>query len=167
MPPHPSTNCSLFYRSPVGLIKITGQDQGVTGIQFAAKMGHDSKRVPEPVEMARQQLDEYFNGHRKTFDVLLLPEGTPFQTAVWKTLCQIPFGQVEAYGDVARRINNPSACRAVGRANGQNPIPIIIPCHRVIGKDGTLTGYASGIWRKEQLLSHEGILIRNGKFVQF
>ncbi len=163
---HLSTISSLFYRSPVGPIKVTGHDQGITGIQFMDKMGRDSNRVSDPVKITRQQLDEYFDGHRKTFDLPVLPEGTPFQTAVWKALYKIPFGHVEAYGDVARRINNPAACRAVGRANGQNPIPIIIPCHRVIGKNGTLTGYASGVWRKEKLLTHEGVLIRNGKIVQ-
>ena len=162
----PSANSSLYFRSPVGPIKITGHDQGVTGIQFVDQMGCDAETASDPVKIARQQLDEYFAGHRQSFDVALLPQGTPFQTAVWKALCRIPFGKIEAYGDVAQRINNPAACRAVGRANGQNPIPIIIPCHRVIGKDGTMTGYASGVWRKEQLLGHEGILIRNGKLVQ-
>lgn len=166
MEPQSSINSSIFYQSPVGPIKITGHAQGVIGIKFMAKMDHDSKKVPDPVKNARQQLDEYFNGHRKSFDVPVLPEGTPFQTSVWKALCRIPFGQVEAYGDVARCINNPAACRAVGRANGQNPIPIIIPCHRVIGKNGTMTGYASGVWRKEKLLTHEGLLIRNGKVIQ-
>lgn len=166
MSPHPSTNSTLFYRSPVGPIKISGHAQGVTGIQFMAQMGRDSKTASGLVKDARQQLDEYFNGHRKTFNLPVLPEGTPFQTAVWEALCKIPFGQIEAYGDVASRINNPAACRAVGRANGQNPIPIIIPCHRVIGKNGTLTGYSSGVWRKERLLGHEGFVIRNGKLVQ-
>lgn len=162
----PYTKKSLYYRSSVGPIKITGHAQGVTGIQFMDKMDRDSKTASDPIKITRQQLDEYFSGHRKTFDVPLLPGGTPFQSVVWEALCRIPFGKVEAYGDVARRINNPAACRAVGRANGQNPIPIIIPCHRVIGKNGTLTGYASGVWRKEKLLAHEGVLIRNGKIVQ-
>ena len=162
----PITNYSLFYQSPVGPIKIMGHINGISKIQFTSVMDRDDKRAPDPVKQARQQLDEYFSGKRKTFAVPLLVQGTPFQTAVWKALCEIPYGRVKAYGDVAHRLHNPAACRAVGRANGQNPIPIIIPCHRVIGKNGTLTGYASGIWRKKKLLIHEGLSIRHGKVIQ-
>jgi len=104
------------------------------------------------------QLNEYFHGGRKSFDLPLAPEGTPFQQAVWKELLRIPFGQTRSYGDVAKRLGRPTLTRAVGAANGANPIPIIIPCHRVIGADGSLTGYGGGLEIKSKLLAHEGVL---------
>ncbi len=102
------------------------------------------------------QLHEYFNGKRKTFDFPLAPKGTPFQLAVWNALLEIPYGDTVTYAELARRIGKPSAVRAVGAANGANPIPVIIPCHRVIGSNGTLTGYGGGIERKQWLLALEG-----------
>jgi methylated-DNA-[protein]-cysteine S-methyltransferase len=102
-----------------------------------------------------RQLDEYFKGKRKKFSVPLLLDGTDFQKAVWRQLQRIPCGQTASYGDVARAIGSPQAFRAVGNANNKNPIPLIIPCHRVIGSDGKLVGFGSGIWRKEWLLDHE------------
>ena len=102
------------------------------------------------------QLHDYFSGKRKTFDYPLAPKGTPFQLAVWNALLQIPYGDTITYAELARRIGKPSAIRAVGAANGANPIPVIIPCHRVIGSNGTLTGYGGGIERKQWLLALEG-----------
>ena len=102
------------------------------------------------------QLRDYFSGKRKTFDVPLAPKGTAFQLAVWNALLQIPYGDTVTYAELARRIGKPSAVRAVGAANGANPIPVIIPCHRVIGSNGTLTGYGGGIERKQWLLALEG-----------
>jgi methylated-DNA-[protein]-cysteine S-methyltransferase len=102
------------------------------------------------------QLREYFSGQRKIFDFPLAPKGTPFQLAVWNALLQIPYGDTVTYAELARRIGKPSAVRAVGAANGANPIPVIIPCHRVIGSNGTLTGYGGGIERKQWLLALEG-----------
>jgi methylated-DNA-[protein]-cysteine S-methyltransferase len=104
---------------------------------------------------AIRKVDEYFRGARKKFSLKLLPQGTPFQKLVWQQLKRIPYGKVVSYGDVARAIGKPHAFRAVGNANNKNPIGIIIPCHRVIGSDGKLVGYGSGIWRKEWLLKHE------------
>ena len=104
----------------------------------------------------RSQLLEYFSGQRKTFDFPLAPRGTPFQLAVWNALLEVPYGDTITYAELARRIGKPSAIRAVGAANGANPIPVIIPCHRVIGSNGTLTGYGGGIERKQWLLALEG-----------
>jgi methylated-DNA-[protein]-cysteine S-methyltransferase len=104
-----------------------------------------------------RQLDEYFKGARKSFSLKLLLKGTPFQKLVWQRLKKIPYGKLASYGDVARAIGRPNAYRAVGNANNKNPIPIIIPCHRVIGSDGKLVGYGSGLWRKEWLLNHENL----------
>ena len=104
----------------------------------------------------RDQLGEYFSGQRKTFDYPLAPKGTEFQLAVWNALLAIPYGATVTYAELAQRIGKPSAVRAVGAANGANPIPVIIPCHRVIGSNGTLTGYGGGIERKQWLLAHEG-----------
>ena len=102
------------------------------------------------------QVSEYFSGKRQTFDLELAPRGTPFQLAVWNALLAIPYGDTISYAELARRIGKPAAVRAVGSANGANPIPVIIPCHRVIGSNGSLTGYGGGIERKQWLLAHEG-----------
>ena len=102
-----------------------------------------------------RQLTEYFKGRRQKFSIPLVLEGTDFQKAVWRQLQKIPFGQTASYGDVARAVGSPRAFRAVGNANNKNPIPLIIPCHRVIGSDGKLVGFGGGIWRKEWLLEHE------------
>ena len=101
------------------------------------------------------QLRSYFAGEREEFDLPLAPEGTPFQQEVWRRLCEIPYGETISYGELARRIGNPQASRAVGLANGSNPIPIVIPCHRVIGSNGKLTGYGGGLPIKEKLLALE------------
>ena len=106
---------------------------------------------------ARRQLTEYFAGDRHEFDLELAPGGTPFQQAVWRALRTIPFGATCSYSDIARRIGRPTAVRAVGAANGRNPIAIVVPCHRVIGRSGALTGYAGGLDRKRRLLEHEGV----------
>jgi len=113
--------------------------------------------TPGPLPAAvTEQLTQYFSGKRSTFDLELAPRGTAFQLAVWNALREIPYGDTISYAELARRIGKPSAVRAVGAANGANPIPVIIPCHRVIGSNGTLTGYGGGIERKQWLLAHEG-----------
>ena len=109
-----------------------------------------------PQAVLRHQLLEYFEGRRQSFDVALAPKGTPFQLAVWKALLEVPYGRTISYADLALRIGKPGAVRAVGAANGANPIPVIIPCHRIIGSNGTLTGYGGGIERKQWLLALEG-----------
>jgi methylated-DNA-[protein]-cysteine S-methyltransferase len=127
---------------------------GFSGGQAILPVQGGTGRIACP-PLARQLL-EYFSGKRKTFDFPLAPKGTPFQLDVWNALLEIPYGDTVTYAELARRIGRPAAVRAVGAANGANPIPVIIPCHRVIGSNGTLTGYGGGIERKQWLLALEG-----------
>jgi methylated-DNA-[protein]-cysteine S-methyltransferase len=110
-----------------------------------------------PLAEVARQLEEYFTGRRRVFDLPIRMEGTEFQRRAWRMLMEIPYGQTRSYGEQARRIGNPNASRAVGLANGRNPIPIVVPCHRVIGADGSLTGFGGGVERKRWLLAHEGL----------
>ena len=146
-----------YLDSPIGLIQISGNSQVIRSLRFVERRLH-SASPGRAVETALGQVKEYFEGARRTFDLPLAPEGTDFQKSVWKQLARIPFGRTASYKEVAEKIGRPGAVRAVGGANGRNPIPIIVPCHRVIGSDGSLTGFGSGIWRKEWLLRHEGAL---------
>lgn len=149
-----------YYESPLGPVKIKASDSGLLSVSFMDE--ESGKYMMEPVganAITRAtvfQLHEYFNGERQVFDLPLTPQGSSFQQQVWNQLLTIPFGQTDTYGAIARRLNNPLSVRAVGTANGQNPIAVIIPCHRCIGSDGKLTGYAGGLWRKEYLLKIEG-----------
>lgn len=141
------------YQSPIGLIEVSGTEKAITSVGFS-----EHKRAGEPcplIETCIMQLDEYFKGKRMEFNVPLSPEGTPFQNKVWRALMDIPFGHTVNYQEIASAIHQERACRAVGSANGRNPVFLLIPCHRVIGKDGSLTGYSGGLWRKEWLLKHE------------
>ncbi len=149
-----------FYKSPIGYIKITVGNKGITGIDFirAKSKIKPSNTSNVLLQSCVKQLDEYFQGKRKKFELIINLNGTEFQKKVWLELLKIPFGQTLSYGEVARKIKNPKAVRAVGQAIGKNPISIVVPCHRVIGKNGKLTGYASGLDRKKWLLEHEGIL---------
>ncbi|HES58506.1 MAG TPA: methylated-DNA--[protein]-cysteine S-methyltransferase [Firmicutes bacterium] len=126
------------------------------------KPGHarrpDSSHAGARVAAVARQLEEYFSGERRRFDLELAPQGTPFQQAVWREVSRIPYGETTTYGELAGRLGSPGAVRAVGAANGANPLWIVIPCHRVIGADGTLTGYAAGIAVKRRLLELEGAL---------
>lgn len=115
-------------------------------------------RDPEAVKAARKQIEEYADGRRKSFDLTLNPAGTPFQHAVWNELLKIPYGETRSYGQLAAALGNPGASRAVGRANGTNPISVIVPCHRVIGSSGALTGYGGGLPMKQALLELEGAI---------
>jgi methylated-DNA-[protein]-cysteine S-methyltransferase len=138
--------------SPIGPLSIATDEQGrLMQIHFGER---DLESGDCGAVLA--QLDEYFAGRRRTFDVELAPKGTPFQLDVWNALCEIPYGDTITYAELARRIGRPAAVRAVGAANGANPIPVIVPCHRVIGSNGTLTGYGGGIDRKQFLLTLEG-----------
>jgi methylated-DNA-[protein]-cysteine S-methyltransferase len=146
--------------SPVGPLLLVGDDTGLRNIFF--ENGRDRGRVEpaweEDVKSFRDttsQLRSYFAGELQEFDLALSPQGTPFQLNVWKRLCEIPYGETMSYGELAGRIGNPKASRAVGLANGSNPIPIVIPCHRVIGSNGKLTGYGGGLPIKEKLLALE------------
>jgi methylated-DNA-[protein]-cysteine S-methyltransferase len=153
-----------YYNSPLGVLKILADEKGIKEIEFAQEefksiQNSSSKIIKDCIK----QLDEYFRGKRKSFELKLNPEGTEFQKKVWKELLKIPYGKTLSYGEISRRIKNPKAVRSVGQAIGRNPISIVIPCHRVIGGDGKLTGYASGLWRKEWLLKHEEINLNNSK----
>lgn len=143
-----------YYDSPIGAIEITSAENAILSLDFVDEI----KRIndtPQILKNCLEELDEYFKGKRKEFTVSCVLSGTIFQKKVWETLREIPFGSTMSYKEVAERIGNPKAVRAVGSANHNNKIAIIIPCHRVIGSSGKLTGYAGGIWRKEWLLNHE------------
>jgi methylated-DNA-[protein]-cysteine S-methyltransferase len=144
--------------SPVGDLLLVGDGSSLTALYTAEHVRLPSPpgdRVDRPFADVRAQLTEYFAGVRHEFDLPLAPHGTDFQRQVWAELRRIPFAETTTYGELAERIGNPRAVRAVGMANGRNPISIIVPCHRVIGSDGTLTGYAGGLAAKEWLLAHE------------
>jgi methylated-DNA-[protein]-cysteine S-methyltransferase len=146
--------------SPIGDLLLTSDGRSLTGLHmspFDPPLGgqHDEGPFVDVME----QLEEYFAGGRKSFDVSLNPKGTPFQMSVWAGIREIPYGETISYGELARWIGNPRAVRAVGRANGSNPIAVVVPCHRVIGSNGTLTGYGGGLDRKAKLLALEGVTI--------
>ena len=152
-------------KTPVGRILVAADEDGVKYVQFreddsvAQLIQEDWVRDDKALKTVVQQLQAYFAGKLSQFDVPLAPEGTAFQKKVWKALCKVRFGATASYGDIAKSIGNPAACRAVGLANGRNPIAIIIPCHRIIGTNGKLVGYGGGLGRKKTLLSLEGIEI--------
>ena len=146
--------------TPVGTLVIQASAQGITKVDFI-ETGKSKVHRNEITTRCKQQLQEYFDGKRKSFDLPLDQQGTTFQKSIWNKLTDIPFGQAVSYRDIADMVNNPKAVRAVGAANGKNPISIIVPCHRVIGTDRTLTGYAGGLQRKAWLLKHEGIAFKS------
>lgn len=143
------------YKSPIGTVEIEGTQDSILNLNFVDQAHSDDDDLPSCIKECAKQIDEYFQGNRKTFSLNLIMQGTDFQKSVWRQLMKIPYGTTASYGEVAVAIGNPTACRAVGSANGKNPISIIVPCHRVIGSDGTLTGYGGGLWRKDWLLKHE------------
>ncbi len=150
----------VYYQSEIGWLEIIGSERAIKAINFveAAPERPKPAEMPPPVAQCLQQLDEYFKGKRQEFLLDLEPEGTDFQKVVWQQLITIPYGRTVSYLDIAKAIGNEKSVRAVGLANGRNPISVVIPCHRVIGSDGSLTGYGGGLWRKEWLLKHEGKL---------
>lgn len=145
---------SYPYHSPVGTLHITQTGEFVTGLSFHPAPDARCRETALIRETARQ-LEAYFNGSRTTFDIPLRPEGTPFQQKIWGLLQKIPYGQTITYKQLATLAGNSKACRAAGMANNRNPVMIVIPCHRVIGSDGSLTGYAGGLPVKQQLLQLE------------
>ena len=175
-------------KSPVGDLLLTASETGLTGVYFPTSRHHAGHRshaprphplapspvVPHPLapspfgrggttdvlDRVEAQLKEYFEGTRTSFDLPLEPAGTEFQLRVWELLRRIPFGVTTSYGELARKLGDPQKSRAVGAANGANPIPIIVPCHRVVGSKGELTGFGGGLERKRRLLEHEGALMR-------
>lgn len=158
-----TTHYEAFYDSPLGEMLLVANGDALTGVYFTQQ-----KYFPEDgetrrdgtgikvLDAAKQQLDEYFHDGRRLFELDLAPDGTPFQKSVWDELRRIPFGETRSYGDLAHSLGDANKSRAVGAANGRNPITLIVPCHRVIGANGTLTGYAGGVERKLALLSLEG-----------
>ena len=157
-----------FYKTtitPVGRLKLIANDEGLAAVLWPNDNPNRVKITARPDEdhpvlrKTEQQLQEYFSGKRKTFSLKLNPGGTEFQKKVWQALLTIPFGETKSYLELALQVGNRKACRAVGAANGKNPISIIIPCHRVIGRDGKLTGFAGGLETKAQLLSLEDKLL--------
>ena len=147
--------------SPIGPLTLIGAGGRLTRLMFpgearAIDRFDDSIEDREPFAAVIRQLEEYFSGRRRIFDLALAPRGTPFQKAVWQELMRIPYGETRSYGQIAAALGRAGASRAVGAANGRNPIPIIVPCHRVIGADGSLTGFGGGLEAKRWLLQHEG-----------
>lgn len=146
----------LYYASPVGVLGIADDGKGISRIFISnGKTPEDTHGKSDLIKLAASELDEYFSGKRKVFDVPISLKGTPFQVKIWHELLNIPYGETRSYGEIAAGIDSPRACRAVGMANNKNPIIIIVPCHRVIGKNGDLTGYAGGLAVKEFLLKLE------------
>ena len=141
--------------SPIGLLHITGDDEGVQEVTFLTDNQPISTIIPDSLSTCVAQLSEYFDGKREDFDLKLNPQGTEFQRKVWEILLEIPFSKTRSYLEQSKVFGDVKAIRAVASANGKNPIAIIIPCHRVIGSDGSLTGYAGEKWRKQWLLNHE------------
>lgn len=146
-----------YLDTPAGILEILADTDHILAIGFVARAGRPRGNALTAAAIA--QLTDYFAGTRRDFDLPLLQAGTDFQQQVWRALQAIPYGQTRSYADIARQIGSPAAVRAVGAANGRNRIAIVIPCHRVIGADGTLTGYAGGLDRKEVLLKLEGSLL--------
>ena len=144
---------SQFIDSPLGLVRISATSDGISEVLFTDRSGDNTPS--SLTELAAQQLQAYFAGSLQHFSLPLAASGTAFQQQVWQALCTVPFGVTCSYADIAQRIGNNKAVRAVGAANGRNPIAIIVPCHRVIGANGTLTGYAGGLDKKAWLLKHE------------
>lgn len=143
-----------FIQSPLGITKIEGDEDGITVISVLSE-GELTIEIPEELQDAVDQLNEYFEGKRTEFTFKLNPKGTDFQQKVWQELLNIPFGKTTSYLELSKKLGDVKAIRAVASANGKNPLWIVVPCHRVIGTNGSLTGYAGGLWRKKWLLEHE------------
>jgi methylated-DNA-[protein]-cysteine S-methyltransferase len=145
---------TTFFKCPLGVVKIVGDANGISEISILDE-GEVSDSIPNDLEQAVIQLQEYFEGKRTHFDLKLNPKGSDFQQSVWQELLNIPYGKTLSYMELSKKIGDVKAIRAVASANGKNPLWIVIPCHRVIGTDGSLTGYAGGLWRKKRLLELE------------
>lgn len=155
---------TAYFKTPIGTAKIVGDENGISAITVMDDAMETSTEIPEILRDCVQQLDDYFNGTRKQFNLKLNPKGTDFQKRVWKELLLVPHGKTRTYLEQSKQLGDAKAIRAVASANGKNPIWIIIPCHRIIGSDGSLTGYAGGIWRKKWLLEHESPSIQHSLF---
>jgi methylated-DNA-[protein]-cysteine S-methyltransferase len=152
-----------LYDSPHGRILLVASDAALAGVYFEGQKYHPQPEAGwrhdaghAPLRQAKRELAQYFGGERRRFEIALAPEGTPFQRAVWKAIATVDFGTTITYGELARRAGCPGSARAAGAATGRNPIGIIVPCHRIVGSNGSLTGYAGGLDRKRALLALEG-----------
>ena len=143
-----------FIKTPLGIAKIVGDEEGISIISILSE-GELSITIPNELQEAVSQLQDYFSGKRNYFSFKLNPKGTDFQQKVWQELLKIPFGKTISYLDLAKKLGDAKVIRAAASANGKNPLWIVVPCHRVVGTDGSLTGYAGGLWRKKWLLEHE------------
>ena len=152
-----------FIPSPLGTTKVVGDENGVSVISILQE-GELSKKIPKELKEVVTQLNEYFEGKRQNFDFKINPKGTDFQQKVWQELLNIPFGKTMSYLELSKKLGDVKAIRAVASANGKNPLWIVVPCHRVIGTDGSLTGYAGGLWRKKWLLEHESPSLQQSLF---
>jgi methylated-DNA-[protein]-cysteine S-methyltransferase len=150
---------TTYYKTPIGIAKITGTENGIQSVSVIDDETISDEllrlEIPKCLQECVTQLKEYFRGERASFNLTVNPKGTKFQIKVWKSLLEIPYGKTTSYLEQSKVLGDAKAIRAVASANGKNPIWIIIPCHRVIGSDGSLTGYAGGLWRKKWLLAHE------------
>jgi len=147
---------TAYIKTPLGIAKIVGDEYGISVISVSDE-GTVSNIIPAILEESILQLNDYFEGKRTDFTFKLNPSGTEFQQKVWKGLLEIPFGKTMSYLELSKKLGDVKAIRAVASANGKNPLWIVVPCHRVIGTDGSLTGYAGGLWRKKWLLEHENL----------
>lgn len=145
----------VVINSPLGFVLIEGDENGISKISVTSDETVLSESISTSFQDAVTQLNEYFEGNRTDFQFKMNPNGTDFQKKVWEELLKIPFGKTASYQEVTNNLGDPKAIRAVANANGKNPLWIVVPCHRVIGSDGSLTGYAGGLWRKKWLLEHE------------
>ena len=145
---------TCYIKTPLGIAKIIGDKNGISVISVLSE-SEISAKIPENLQEAVLQIHDYFDGKRTDFNLKINPKGTDFQQKVWQELSHIPFGKTISYLDLAKKLGDPKVIRAAASANGKNPLWIVVPCHRVIGTDGSLTGYAGGLWRKKWLLEHE------------
>jgi methylated-DNA-[protein]-cysteine S-methyltransferase len=154
----------IYHRTPLGIARITADEGFITAISILDEEGLEATQSELPeLQMAARQLDEYFAGKRMEFDLPIRQAGTDFQQLVWEQLIQIKYGATISYGQQSRLMNNPLGIRAIASANGKNNLWVVVPCHRVIGSDGSLTGYAGGLWRKQWLLEHEARVLGVGQ----
>nr|WP_294946509.1 methylated-DNA--[protein]-cysteine S-methyltransferase [uncultured Mucilaginibacter sp.] len=155
--------CEAFHKTPVGFVRIRAVEEFITSISIRDEECQETPSPSPAINLAIKQLDEYFEGTRKEFDLLINQPGTGFQQQVWQQLLAIPYGKTITYGQQSQLMNSPLAIRAIASANGKNNLWIVVPCHRVIGSDGSLTGYAGGLWRKQWLLEHEARVLGIGQ----
>jgi len=154
----------IYHRTPLGIARITADDGFITAISILDDKDIEVTQSELPLlKLAAQQMDEYFAGKRMDFDLPIRQAGTDFQQQVWEQLMQIKYGTTISYGQQSKLMNNPLGIRAIASANGKNNLWVVVPCHRVIGSDGSLTGYAGGLWRKQWLLEHEARVLGIGQ----